>query len=179
MKLNFGKTAPGYFKPPVVHKKGPEFYFEPLNATTLVDVTTDETLNLFIKILAPPEVFGVAFEVEFDTATIRSAFSHMGQLNTPWLSSRFFNTLSEPGVLPFALARAQPDSILANGKIAIASLRTKSVFPANLPDSIPVRFRNIRAIRSDGTVFEMEAYIPHHYIKAVVAATEKRKLGFT
>jgi hypothetical protein len=31
----------------------------------------------------------------------------------------------------------------------------------------------------DGTASEFEAYIPHHYIKAVVAATERRKLGFT
>ena len=37
----------------------------------------------------------------------------------------------------------------------------------------------VESNNSDGTVFEMEAYIPHHYIKAVVAATEKRELGFT
>jgi hypothetical protein len=30
----------------------------------------------------------------------------------------------------------------------------------------------------DASTSEMEIYIPHHYIKAVVAATEKKKLGF-
>ena len=30
----------------------------------------------------------------------------------------------------------------------------------------------------DNSTTEMEIYIPHHYIKAVVAATEKKKLGF-
>lgn len=30
----------------------------------------------------------------------------------------------------------------------------------------------------DESTSEMEIYVPHHYIKAVVAAAEKRKLGF-
>jgi hypothetical protein len=30
----------------------------------------------------------------------------------------------------------------------------------------------------DKSISEMEIYIPHHYIKAVVAATEEKKLGF-
>lgn len=31
----------------------------------------------------------------------------------------------------------------------------------------------------DGSSVEMEMFIPHRYVKAVVAATDKKKLGFT
>jgi len=36
----------------------------------------------------------------------------------------------------------------------------------------------VETTNPDKSTSEMEIYIPHHYIKAVVAATEKKKLGF-
>lgn len=155
---HYNLTRPDYQPPAAEYREGPEltlttlpnqFDFDNLSAgqnTSLgrIRLTTDV-----------PGLYALAFSIEYDTAYfeyIRSAQSGFR------INDRLFatgaNLPGAPGQFDFALAAT--NGAINSGVLTLMQLQTKAAFPDPLPsNTTQIRFKNIKAIQSDGTEIEI------------------------
>ncbi|MCB0581169.1 MAG: T9SS type A sorting domain-containing protein, partial [Phaeodactylibacter sp.] len=160
---HYNLTRPGYQPPPAEYREGPELFLTPFSPTTSFDdLDPGQQITFFINLLTVPELYGLAFSLDFDTAYFEYIYASPGgfdQGNLKYATPRptVFRQTNIPGQADFALLAPDVGSTIENRVIfPFVRLKVRDEFPRPLPtNQSPIRFKNIKAIRSDGTEIEI------------------------
>ena len=153
---HYNLTHSGYQPPAPEYREGPELWLEAADSVDLGNLSPGQS-PIFITIDLTedlPDLYGLAFSLEYDTAYIESIFALQAGYR---LASRTFQTGSGGSALAgqFDFAKVAVESI-GQGRLSLLQIKVKDDFLYPLPaDSTLIRFKNIKAIRSDGTEIEI------------------------
>jgi type IX secretion system substrate protein/dockerin type I repeat protein len=157
--LNYGLTTPAYTAPPDVYQAGPELYITAAGTADFDHIEPGQSLFARINLSKVPDLFGLAFQLELDERYFIKAnnFSQGYDVFPEKLTFHSPPIVDFPKVI-FDNARVltNPDSSISDGQLFTLSLKAKEVFDEPLPDAqTPIRFKNIKAIRSDGSIIDI------------------------
>ncbi|MCB0546919.1 MAG: T9SS type A sorting domain-containing protein [Phaeodactylibacter sp.] len=160
---HYNLTHPGYQPPPATYRDGPELSLAPFGSTaSFNDLRPGQEILFRVQLQAVPELYGLAFSLDFDTAYFDYLYSQSGGFDRENL--RFSAPLdliledrAIPGQADFALLAPDQNSTIEGGTIfTFVRLKVKEEFPGVLPTNQSlIRFKNIKAVRGDGTDIEI------------------------
>ncbi len=160
---HYNLTRPGYQPPPAVYREGPELFLTPFGAlNSFDDITPGQEFLFMINLQDVPELYGLAFSLEFDTTYFDYIYASSGGFGREELEyaasiNHILQGRAIPGQADFARLAPDPNSTIEGGAIfSLSRLKVKDEFTEPLPtNQTPIRFKNIKAIRSDGTEIEI------------------------
>ncbi|GAB4255719.1 MAG: hypothetical protein Kow0027_22560 [Saprospiraceae bacterium] len=175
-------TLPGQLPSPIVYQAGPELYFTIIGAGMQVDpnhLKAGQTFVIKVWLDAPEELYGLAFELEYDTAYLKPPYAYnTGLGNYPnytasWSSE--YRVENNRYVIDRCEVRTHPDSTLHDGISLAFFTGTLDDYPDVLPSAKTlVRLRNIKGIRNDGTEITLGATdLELHFDDIMTATGEK------
>ena len=154
---HYNLTVPGYEPPEDVYQEGPELQLISVS-TNFFDFNDlaagDNSGGFATRIIMPdtiPELYALAFSLEYDTTYFSPFYS---QTNSGFDSFiQRFSTGPDYPITPGQYEFAQIDNIgaSAGGLLSSIYIEVKDQLPSPLPDTTEIRFKNIKAIRADGT----------------------------
>ncbi len=155
---NYLYPVPGYTPPAVVYQEGPELYVTLLETGQSIDpahLKAGQNFAVRIWLDGPDNLYGLAFQFEYDTAFLKSpnllgpGLQYYDQ-TARWISE--YRTEDDRYVFDMTWVRTHPDSTLQNGKLFTFLAGTLDDYPNPLPSANTLlRFRNIKGILNDGT----------------------------
>ena len=159
--INYGLTVPEYQAPPDVYPQGPEIYFEVAGLADPDDLEPEQTVFLWVKIKNVPDLFGLAFQVEYDKRYFDEFDNTVGTLEIgpqQIRTSRQANKVAILDQVDLAMICKDGGLVIPEGILTTFILKT-STFPYPLnSNQTKIRIKNIMAVREDGTLMDIGAY---------------------
>ncbi len=158
---NYNLKTPDFTFIDDVYNDGPELYIEEtVTNTSFENVEPGETIVTGVFITNVPDLFGLAFQLEFDERYFEKI--------TPGESESYFFTDDEmtfnselnisgnDGIVDHAICMAQKDSTIKEGKLFNQFIKVTDDPNIFLPSNqTTIRFKNIKAIKSDGSIIDI------------------------
>ncbi|MCB0571665.1 MAG: T9SS type A sorting domain-containing protein [Phaeodactylibacter sp.] len=148
---HYNLTRPGYTATDE-YPVGPELY---LTANTNLDnLQAGQSFFLRVYVQNVPDLHGLAFSVEYSPDYFQELLP-IGSSYDP-NAIDFLTDIPERGQLDFAYIHAEPDGQIEGSNLFTILAKTRASFPEPLPSNTsPIRFKNIKAIRADGSEIEI------------------------
>ncbi|MEO1258366.1 MAG: T9SS type A sorting domain-containing protein [Bacteroidota bacterium] len=157
---NYDLTTPAYIPPEDVYQDGQEISVTHAFNGTFENVPQNEELVLRIRLDNLPDIFGVAFQMEFDSRYFTD--NGVGEENRYLLNPGFYQFSGgrkKSGTLitvDYAFTRSHLDSVLQDGNYYLFRLTVRPFFNQTFPSNFTeIKFKNIKAVRGDGTEVEI------------------------
>lgn len=156
--LHYNLTRPDYLAPPAVYREGPELLFDAVPSQfDFNNLSAGQSTNLGrVQLTADvPGLYALAFSLEYDTAY----FDYIRALQSGFnLNAREFATGTDQPAAPgrFDYVVAATNGAVPAGLLGLLEIKVRDAFAHPLPaDTSLIRFRDIKAVRSDGTEIEI------------------------
>ena len=155
--LHYNLTRSGYQPPPPVYREGPELVFDAVGTFNFNNLSAGQSTGLGrLRLMADiPELYALAFSLEYDTAYFEAIYGQYPGYNP---DTRTFMTgpADRAASLQFDYARVAPEGFAGEGRLTLLQIKVKESFLYPLPsDTTLIRFKNIKAIRRDGSEIEI------------------------
>ncbi|MCB0567051.1 MAG: T9SS type A sorting domain-containing protein [Phaeodactylibacter sp.] len=172
---HYNRTRPGYQPPPAVYREGPELVLNAVGSFDFNNLSPGQAtaLGRIQLTTTVPGLYGLAFSLEYDTAYFEVIHSQSSGYD---LGGRIFSTGSAIGTSSgqFDFARVATDGAIGAGLLTLLRIEVKDSFLSPLPaDTSLIRFKNIKAIRNDGTEIEIGGATVVARFPGVAVATEE------
>ena len=159
IQYHFGQRKPNYNSPVDIINEGPEVYIEIVGTTTVDTVAVGQPIFARIKITDVPDLYGVAFTLEYDTSMYKY-FEFRGQHDYFIDQDDKVTYLDEEfGRVNFSTVKILNNEVLASGVIALAELRIDpEILDQIMHDNQTViRFKNVKGIDAAGNYLDIGA----------------------
>ena len=149
---HYNRTRPGY-SPEAVYDEGPELQAFPLGPFGFGGLSTGETGLFRIRLAEEvPGLYGLAFTLEYDNRY----FEAIAPLTDTYFPNVAQVAIDDPGQGGMDFARIAPSDTVTilPGTLVNCNFKVRpDILASPLPaDTSLIRFKNIKAIRADGTV---------------------------
>lgn len=155
---NYLYAVPGHTSPAVVYQEGPELYITLIPTGQPIDpnhLKAGQNFAIRIWLDGPDNLYGLAYQLEYDTAFIKEpnllgpGLEYYNE-TARWTSN--FRIEGDRFVFDQSWVRTHPDSTLHNGKLFTFLSGTHEAYPEPFPSANSlIRLRNIKGILNDGT----------------------------
>ncbi|MCO6480566.1 MAG: T9SS type A sorting domain-containing protein [Phaeodactylibacter sp.] len=178
---HYNLRRPGYQPLPAVYREGPELSLTPFGASnSFDDIDPGQEFLFSINLQEVPGLYGLAFSLDFDTTYFDYIYASSGGFGREELEyaasiGHILRGRAVPGQADFARLAPDPSSTIEGGAIfSLVRLKVKDEFTEPLPtNQAPIRFKNIKAIRSDGTEIEIGGATVTATVNGIVTDTEE------
>ena len=173
---HYNLTRPDYQAPAPEYREGPELVLDsPFPSFNFDNLAPGEATALGrVRLAIPvPELYALAFSLEYDTAYFEII---RGEPSGYDFEERSFRSGVRHPARPgdFDFARASTGGDIEVGLMTLLYIKVKEAFTYPLPaDTSLIRFKNIKAIRADGTEIEIGGTAVVARFQGIVVDTEE------
>ncbi len=158
---NYNNTTPYYINPQDVYQIGPEIYLTRGGSNPLFEnIDPGSWFVARVNLLDVPDLYGLAFQMEYDNRYF-NGFSSSSGFTIGQDLMKFHEGESVDDDLTtndYVFVMNELDSILKGGELFSIIVTVHESFDEPLPsDKTEIKFKNIKAIRNDGTEIDIGA----------------------
>jgi len=171
---NYQLARPGYRPHRDIYRDGPEIFIR--DSPGLLDtIALGHSRVRSVSIRHIPGLYGLAFSIDYDT--------NYFEVFRPYFGTGFDKAIPEyrrqdiqNAQVDYVRLAAPLESTIPEGRLLLLYLVAKSEFPDTLPsNTTPIRFKNIKAIRRDGTEIPLGGATAYFTIPGIPVWAETRE----
>lgn len=147
--------VPQYVPPLDEYQEGPELFFTAAGSASFTGLTAGESIIARANVTDVPDLYGLTYQVEFDQRYFKE-FQAFSPGYSQGVNDLKFHTKTRSnfpmGVSDHAFSKTQAGNTIQAGILMPFTVKTHDSYPETLPSNqTTIRFKNIKAIRSDGS----------------------------